>query len=516
MGRSNMSGIAAWTIFHGRYRPNAPFIVYDGEVTTWGAFEQRTAEFAAGLAAVGVRRGSRVGALMRNHAAFFEVVVATARLGAVFVPLNVRLTPHELSYIMSHAEVGTLITDSSFVDVIGKIDPMPPSERVFFVDKPPNGGRAWDELRQHGRAPVATDITRDTPACICYTSGTTGLPKGAVLTHGNASAVAAAMIASDGLGPSDRAIVPVPLAFTGSFFTIGMPFMKAGGSMLIRRELHPESLLDDIEHNGITYIAGVPIVFDAMAKSPGFERRNLSKLRTAKIGGAPVPESLIEAWHVRGVGLVGAFGITEGGGYNIQLPAHDAVRKLGFAGLPVMDQQCRIVDEDGRDVPVGKVGELVIAGEVVMLEYLKEPEITADTIRDGWLRTGDLALMDEEGYYKVVDRKKDMIITGGLNVYPSEIERVLITHPDIRELAVIGVPHPKWGETPLACVVTSNPKLTLEQLNEFAADQLADYKRPRFLELVASLPRTMSGKVLKRELRTEIMGRLESKRTSAK
>jgi fatty-acyl-CoA synthase len=218
-----------------------------------------------------------------------------------------------------------------------------------------------------------------------------------------------------------------------------------------------------------------------------------------------VPEHLIRIYTDRGVGLVNAYALTEGSGLNLELQAHQALRKLGSVGIPLLGQEARVVNASGGAADPGEPGELLLAGSTVMKEYWRNPAATAETLRDGWLHTGDVASVDSEGYFRIVDRAKDMIISGGINIYPAEIEAVLGQHPDVAEIAVVGVPDEKWGEAPVACVVTGNRGLTLEQLNAFAEGSLARFKRPRQLVLRdAPLPRSMSGKILKRELRSEL------------
>jgi fatty-acyl-CoA synthase len=477
-----------------------------GERTvTWGELEGSCSRLAAGLAATGVAKGDRVAGLMRNAPEHFEILLACARIGAIFVPLNPMLTARELAALVEDAEPGTLVTDSTFAETLPRLEHVIPAASTFFVDAPPSGGRALAELREHGAIRRDGDVDMADPLLICYTSGTTGTSKGAVLTHGNCEGLAVSVIAADGLRPSDRALVTVPLAFTGAGVSFAMPILHTGGSMLIRDAFDPVSALEDIEHSGVTFIGVVPVILERMAAVPDFEARDLSGLRVAKSGGASVPESLLRWYQERGIGLVAAYGLTEATGCNLELPAHDALRKLGSTGLPMLGQQARVVDDEGHDVPPGEPGELLLAGACVMHGYWRQPDITADTIRDGWLHTGDVATVDDEGYYRIVDRQKDMIITGGINVYPAEIERALSGHPDIVELAVIGLPDAKWGETPVACVVSSNPELTVEDLHVFAAETLAPFKRPRKLVLMEQpLPRGMSGKVLKRDLRGQL------------
>lgn len=500
-----MSGIGDWLEFWARYGPRRPALLFEDRVETWGELADRAGRIAAGLQAIGIGKGDRVAVLMRNAPEYYEVVFACARLGAVFVPLNPRLTGPELDEIAQSAEPAVLVTDASFAGVLGHLKHVVGPERTYFVGPAPEGGRPLADLMGHGAPGGAADVDMGDPLFLSYTSGTTGAPKGALLTHGNAEGVAVSVIACDGLTPEDRAAVTVPLAFTGAGITLGMPLLHAGGSLLIRQELDPEAVLDDIEHHGVTFVGLVPVILERMAASPTFEGRDLSGLRVAKSGGAPVPEDMLRLYQERGIGLVGAYGLTEGTGVNLQLPAHDGLRKLGFAGLPLLGQQARVVDDDGRDVPAGETGELVLAGACIMAGYYREPEATARTLRDGWLHTGDLAVVDDEGYFKIVDRQKDMLISGGLNVYPAEIERVLAGHPDVVEVAVIGVPDERWGEVAMACVVAERP-LTLDDLVAFSADRLADFKRPRRLRLLdAPLPRGMSGKVLKRELREAIL-----------
>jgi fatty-acyl-CoA synthase len=473
---------------------------------SWGELELGCSRIAAGLTAAGVRKGDRVAGLMRNAPEHFEIVLGCARIGAIFVPLNPMLTGPELAALVQDAEPSVLITDSAFAGVLGDLEPAIPAERMFFVDTPPSGGRPLADLRAHGAVEHDDDVDMGDPLFICYTSGTTGTSKGAVLTHGNCEGLAVSVISADGLRPDDRALVTVPLAFTGAGVSFAMPILHCGGSMLIRDTFEPEVALDDIEHNGVSFIGVVPVILERMAAVPDFERRDLSGLRVAKSGGASVPESMLRWYQDRGIGLVGAYGLTEGTGCNLELPAHDALRKLGSAGLPMMGQRAKVVDHDGHELPPGEAGELLLSGACVMQGYWRQPEITADTIRDGWLHTGDVATVDEEGYFRIVDRQKDMIITGGINVYPAEVERALTGHPDVVELAIVGVPDPKWGETPVACVVSTNADLTLEGLLGFAKGSIAPFKRPRRMILMDQpLPRGMSGKVLKRDLREHLL-----------
>lgn len=496
-----MPGISEWISFWSRYTPARPALLGDFGTVTWAEFGHRTASIGAGLRQSGVTHGDRVGALVRNVPEYLELVFACARIGAIFVPLNTRLTGAELGQISQHAGVSTLLTDSSFIDMLDSFEGIVAPERIYFAGEPPDGGRPFADLASSERCDDAGDVSNDDPMYICYTSGTTGAAKGAVLTHGNIEASAQSVLCCDGLSYRDRAAIPVPLSFTGAGISVAMSTLYVGGSIQLEQSLNPTRMLDLIVHHGVTMLGLVPLVYQQMANEPDFAQRDLSGLNVAKVGGAPVPRPLLETYQARDVALVGAYGITEGSGFNMELPPPDALRKLGTAGLPAMHQRCRVADPEGRTLPPGGVGELLIAGPAVMKEYWRDPAATEQTLRSGWLHTGDLASVDDEGYFTVVDRIKDMLISGGINVYPAEVESALAAHPDVVEVAVIGVPHEKWGETPLAFVVSRDPQLSLEAVREFLTDRLADYKRPTQLRLVDSLPRNMSGKLLKTSLR---------------
>jgi fatty-acyl-CoA synthase len=307
----------------------------------------------------------------------------------------------------------------------------------------------------------------------------------------------------DGVGPDDRVVVPAPLAFAGSVLSLCMPMLLAGACLVIERDVDPVRLLDLVERGEVTMLKLVPVIYQMMAASDGFADRDLSRLRSATCGGAPVSEALLRLFQAKDVGLSSAYGLTEGCGYNLGLPPEDALDRIGWVGLPLPFQRCTIVDDDGRPVPDGVVGELTIAGPSVMAGYWNAPRETAHVLRGGRLHTGDLAVADS-GYVRIVDRAKDMLISGGINVYPAEVERVLLAHPAVVEVAVVGVPDPRWGEAPAACVVTSDPGLTLEALVRPLADELADYKRPRRLLLLDELPRNANGKVQKARLRERL------------
>ena len=500
-----MTGISSWARFWARYGPDRPALVHEDGNRSWGELEEHCAALAAGFLAAGLRKGDRVGGLLRNGPAYIEAVLGCARIGGIFVPLNPLLTASELRMLAEDAGLAALVTDASFTAVLGPFDELIGAERIFFAGDPPDGGRPLAELLGHGSVSGDGDVHGSDPIMICYTSGTTGRPKGAVLTHANMAAVAAGAIAFDALTRDDRAIITVPLAFTGASVSVAMPFLRCGGSMVIRHQFGPALVLDDIERGGVTFIGVVPLILERMAAEPDFYQRNLAGLRVAKVGGAPPPEHLIRIYNDRGVGLVNAYALTEGSGLNLELQAHEALRKLGSVGIPLLGQEAKVVNADGRDAPPGEPGELLLAGSTVMAEYWRNPQATADTLRAGWLHTGDVASVDDEGYFRIVDRAKDMIISGGINIYPAEIEGVLAQHPDVAEIAVVGLPDEKWGEAPVACVVSANRDLTLDDLNAFAERSLAHFKRPRRLVLRDEpLPRSMSGKILKREIRSTL------------
>jgi fatty-acyl-CoA synthase len=487
-------GISEWLSFWARYTPGRPALIFGDRTVSWAEFEDRAARLAGGLRAAGIRDGDRIGYLSRNRPELYEVMMACARIGAVFVPFNIRLAAGEISYMAGDAGLSLLIGETFFGDRLPEM-----VDAVYFLD-PPHGERSYADLMG---VPVRTadGVTAEHTLALAYTSGTTGRPKAARITHGNAAATSIAVINADGIGPSDRVIQPAPLAFAGSMLAISMPMLHAGASMVIERDVTPERLLGLVDHGGVTMLKLVPVFYQLMAASPAFGDCDLSGLRTATFGGAPAPLELLRLYQDRGVGLSSAYGLTEGCGYNLGLPAEEAFDWIGWAGLPLPFQRCRVVDDDGRSLPPGEVGELVISGPCVMRGYWRDPEATAAVLRDGWLHTGDMAVGNERGFYMIVDRKKDMIISGGLNVYPAEVERVLSGHPAVAEVAVVGVPDERWGETPLACVVSKDPALTLEELVRYSAGELADYKRPRRLRLLGELPRNSNGKVIKQELR---------------
>jgi fatty-acyl-CoA synthase len=497
--------MSSWARYWAKFGADRPALLFEGRDLTWGQLELGCAQIAAGLRQLGLSKGDRLGCLLRNAPEHFEVLLACARLGVIFVPLNPLLTKRELREVGGDAELAAVVTDATFVDVLGPLEELVGAARIFFAGAAPEAGRPLDELRGHGLLEREDDITLDDPAMICYTSGTTGRPRGAVLTHGNMAGVAMSAMCIDGLTHQDRAIVTVPLAFTGAGVSFAVPMMACGGSIVIRQELVPSMVLDDIEQNDVSFIGVVPLVLERIAAEPDFAARDLSGLRIAKSGGAAVPEHLIRLYQSRGVGMVNAYGLTEGSGLNLELQAHEATARLGSVGIPLMGQEARVVDGDGNQVAPGEPGELVLGGSCVMKEYWRDPQATADILRNGWLHTGDVATADEDGYFRIVDRSKDMIISGGINIYPAEVEGVLSAHPDIVEIAVVGMPDEEWGETPVACAVSTNPDLDLPALNAFAESDLARYKRPRRLVLRDKpLPRGMSGKILKRELRAEL------------
>ena len=491
--------------YHARWRPESAAVKYGDRVLSWSELDRSTSELAAGLRARGVGHGDRVGCLSLNSVEYVELVTACMKLGAVFVPLNVRLVAKELSWIIDHAGCSVVVVDGTLLPRIDEARGEIGDIQYFCTDTDvPSWAEPFEALRMSGGQDPMVPVGVHDVLFICYTSGTTGLPKGAMLTHGSVERHAQHRILADHLTADDVGLLVYPLAFTGGVVSFWMPVYVVGATLVLEQDFEPGRALDLIEQEGVSFFIGVPVIWEQLALHDRFHTADLSSLRACSSGGAPVPESLLKTWQERGVGLGQGYGLTEGSGFSIGLPAHDALDKLGFAGVPLMHTRAKVVRDDGSAADVGEVGELCLSGPDIMLGYWNDPEATAGAIRDGWLHTGDMALVDEEGYFKIVDRKKDMFQSGGLNVYPAEIERVIFAYPGVQEVAVIGVPNEKWGEVPAAVVYTQGEELNIDDLIAYCHKEMADYKVPKHVIVREKpLPRNMSQKVLKRELREE-------------
>jgi fatty-acyl-CoA synthase len=474
-----------------RTRPDDLALRLGDRTFTWRTLDERTDALAHGLMATGVGIGDRIGVLLTNRPEYCELVIAACKLGAIVVPLNVRFTAAEVAFVVSDADCRVVVSEAALAAAVAPLT----GDRLVLMA---------DELDAHHRAgpAVLADVVDEHPAFICYTSGTTGDPKGAVLTHGSWNVASQGWAQALGLGTADRVLLPFPLAFTGGMAVFLFTYW-AGGRLVLEPAFDADRTFDLFEQERITGLFAVPVIHQTIVDHPRFAAADLSSWRIASAGGAPVPESLLRAVQARGIPMLQGYSLTEVSAAATVLPAHDALRKIGSAGLPVVHAEVRVVGEDDQPVPVGEVGEIVVHGPQVMQGYWGNPQATAEALRGGWLHTGDLGRLDEEGYLYVVDRAKDMLISGGLNVYPAELERVLAGVPGVIEVAVVGVPHDRWGETPAVIVFTGGAELSGAAVLAACEAVLADYKLPRYLVVRDEpLPRNMSGKILKRQLRS--------------
>lgn len=494
--------------FWSSWNPDGEAVVIDERACTWAALDERTNRLANGLAGLGIGRGDRVGILSGNCLEYLELAIAGYKIGSLLVPLNVRLTPPELAYIVDDAGCTAVVADGDLAELaaaaLGQV-----SSEVLAIALADGFGTAFDDLRSHDAADPAVHVAADDLAYILYTSGTTGSPKGAMMTHGNVLAMSYNRILADDLTSASRVYLPFPLSFTGGLVSMWAPTYVGGATLVLDTTVEPARALQVIQDQAITNFAAVPVIWEMIVQHPEFADYDLSTLVVIGSGGASVPEALLQRLQDAGLPMSQGYGLTEGAGLNAWLRAEDAQRKLGSCGRPMMHTRMRTVDPEHAtelvDVPAGEVGELIIKGPEVMVGYWNAPEATAATLVDGWLRTGDLARIDDEGYVFVVDRSKDMLISGGLNVYPAEIEAMIAGIDGVAESAVIGVPDDRWGEVPLALIgMLPGAELDTDTVTAVCREHLADYKRPRFVVFREEpLPRGMSGKVLKRELRGE-------------
>ena len=475
-----------------RLRPDQPAVVFGDVVRTHAELHERAARLATVLALGGVRVGDRVALVLHNRIEFVEALLACHRLAAVAVPINFRLAADETDYILDDSGAVALICDS---DV--------PAARVGLVLE---AGPGYDDAI--GAAPPwreTPDLHEDDVALMCYTSGTTGRPKGALLTHGNLVASTLSWIHEMRAGQDDVWLSGQPLFHIGGINGL-LPFLVLGATVIITPSttFDPEAMLRLIAAHRVTMCIFVPTQWGTICRSQSVGRVDPEQLRVAMWGASPAPLATLEAMAraFPGAAIVSAYGQTEMSGATTLLKGPDSTRKMGSVGQPMLGVEMRVVDDDLRDVPTGEVGEVVYRGPNVMAGYHRQPDATREAFAGDWFHSGDLARFDHEGYLWLVDRKKDLIVSGGENVYPAEVERVLLDHPAVSDAAVIGVPHPRWVETPVAFVVASRPgEIAEADLIAHCREFLAGYKKPSAIVVVDELPRNAGGKVLKRRLR---------------
>jgi len=495
---------------HAHASPDRVAIRFEGQSTTWAGLHDRIRRVAAGLHAQGVRKGDRVAILMLNRPEFVESALAANAIGAIAVPVNFRLAPEEAAYVLRHSDARVVVTDGPLAGLAAAaVTAAGTATRIVTVGVPDGAGEsfiAFEELLDCATDVPAVDIDEHDVALIMYTSGTTGRPKGAMLTHLNLLMQSFTAIRTSRLyGDDNVALVNVPLFHIAGIG--GMPTSLMLGSRIVIMPTKPfdaESTLDVVESEGVTGLFLVPAQWQVLCRHPQATERCRS-LRTISWGAAPASVTLLEemARTFPYVDIVSVFGQTEMSPVTTYLPSEEAVRKIGSVGKPVPTISARVVDDDMKDVPPGAVGEIVYRGPTLMAGYWNDPAETALAFEGGWFHSGDLVRADDEGFLYVVDRKKDMIISGGENIYCAEVENVLAGHPGVLEVAVIGAAHERWGETPVAVIVPAEADAApdLAELVEWSRDRLASYKKPTALFVVDELPRNASGKVVKPELR---------------
>ncbi len=451
---------------------------------------------------LGIGHGDRVAILARNQVCYLDLLFASAKLGAILVPLNWRLTAAELAFQLNDCTPRALFCDSEFRTAARRACEHSQPIQTLFLDAQPGDPPLEQWLAAAPDAPVTSEVDLEDPHLILYTSGTTGQPKGAILPHRVLVWNSLNTNVSWELRADDVSIIHSPLFHTGGINVLTLPLLHTGGRMVLMREWDPARCLQLIEQERVTVFFAVPTMFHMLRQAPNFAQTDLSSVRFFISGGAPCPPSLIRAFQHDGVPFRQGYGLTEVSVNCFSLAPEDALRKPGSVGRPVFHLDARIVAGDEQDVPAGEIGELILRGPTVCAGYWNNPQATAATIRDGWLHTGDLAYQDAEGYFFIVDRKKDMFISGGENVYPAEIEHVLMAHPAVAECAVIGVPDLKWGEVGRALVVlVPGAQASVDELFAYCRQRLARYKVPKSLVLVDALPHNASGKVAKPALR---------------
>jgi len=492
--------------------PDNPAVIFEGKQFTWADFDERVNRLANVLLNLGVRDGEHVIILSKNCNEYLETYFACARSGSICTAINYRLTPHELHYVIENSEAKIVIVSDEFLDTLEEIrSDLKMAEHYIVIGQAPEGMDSYDDLISFASTlEPEVDQHEDDIVLQMYTSGTTGLPKGAMLTHRNLVTNAIGCSFGMQMQPNDCILMVAPLYHMAAGMC-SLAVILQGGPIFVHRDFNPMAILEDMEGGRVTTGLLIPVMINFLLQMPDIEQRDFSHIRGLIYGASPMPvEVLRRAIEVFKCDFIQGYGQTESSAVLCVLRPEDHIldgtpeqlKRLGSAGRAVFGTEVRVVDENRNDIEPGQIGEVIGRGHNVMKGYWKMPEASAKAIRDGWLYTGDLATVDEAGYVYILDRVKDMIISGGENVYCREIEEVLHKHPAVADAAVIGVPNDQWGETVKAIVVLAEgQEATEDEIIDFTREYLAGFKRPRSVDFVDSLPRNLSGKVLKKILR---------------
>jgi fatty-acyl-CoA synthase len=499
--------VQRWSDVH----PEKTAILFEGDRISYLDLHDRANQTSCWLQSLGIEKGDRVAVMLSNCPEFIDLYLACSRLGAVFVPLNYRLAAPEIDYTLKNARPRLFVFGARYAQTYSEIDANQglPLMLSAMVGRGPLPAKVYDYFSAigafKGKKPFLTrslgPADMEEPQVIMYTSGTTGRPKGAVLTHRKTFFNCLNADIFFKLHFDDIMLIILPLFHSGGLFIQACPILYKGATMVVHPRFKPERAFEDIERHRVTKFLGVPAVYRSLLSHGNGDKKKLASLKVCAIGGEKTTPKLLAQCKAAGFPLRQIMGQTE---TSILLWAseEDSLRKPGTVGRPVFHAEVSIVDRQGRKVPVGEVGEIVVRGSIMMKEYWQDPERTEETIRSGWLHTGDLARMDADGYFYLVDRAIDMYISGGENVYPAEVEQVLKKHPNIEDVAVVGISDDTWGEVGHAFVIPrTGHGVTAQEIFAYCDGRLARFKWPKRIELVEAFPRTPLGKVKKVQLR---------------
>jgi fatty-acyl-CoA synthase len=480
------------------FTPDKPATIFEGEILSYAAFGARIAQAARALKAeFGVSRGDRVAILSLNRPDYLVLLYACARLGAMLVPLNWRLAVAEQSFILSNASVKVLVLEQAFAEILPELEKSLPDTGVVGLDFVPAKGRAFDALLTRARGDDRnphTDLS--CPLLIVYTSGTTGRPKGAILRQEALLWNAVMSQHMHGLTSSDHILTVLPFFHVGGLNIQTTPALHHGATVTIHSRFTPEATLAAIARERPTLTVLVPATIQAVTEHPDWISTDLSSLKAISTGSTIVPPHLIDRFVARGVPVLQVYGSTETCPVAIYTRLGGDLSRVGSTGLPGLCCEAAVIDDSGAELPPDTLGEIAVRGPNLFYEYWGNEDATREALHDGWYRTGDIGRRDADGYFWVHDRKKNLIISGGENIYPAEVERVLLEHPDVVECGVIGRPDPRWDEVPVAYVIRrAGCFVEAENLKAHVLTQLARFKVPRDIVFVDDLPRTALGKV---------------------